>query len=170
MKIMRRRDFLKATAVSLVVGDLVIAKEGIDTKSGEVGRVAEITQKSLPIDVEYDEEVVRFHPSEIEKVPVVKFNDQGQICNVVEELMQGTPVYEPTDMLGTVYSVWLNEEDYVVCSSPWAAIGTFWGLAHLEVKELSGDVWVATLHPTDKSIRHDVRSQTTIYANRKPLQ
>jgi hypothetical protein len=169
MKIMYRRDFLKTAAVSLVVGDLVVAKEGTDSRAGEVGKVAEITKNGRPIDVEYDDEVVHFHPDEVERIPTVRFNTRGQICNV-EDLMRGPIVYEPNDMRGTVYSVWLDEEDYVVCSSPWANIGTFWGLVHVEVKKLTGDVWVVTLHPTDKSVRHNVRDQTTIYSDRKPLE
>ena len=175
MKIMRRRDFIKTAAVSLVVGDLVVAKEGVDTKvgyghpshAGEVGKVCEIANASL--EIEYEDEVVRFDPDEVAKIPIVKFNERGQICNV-EELLQGPLVQESTSMSGAMFSVWLNEVDYVVCSSPWAAIGTFWGLAHLEAKELGGGVMVVTLHPTDKSIRHDVRSQTTICCDRKPLQ
>jgi len=170
MKIMRRRDFIKTAAVSLVVGDLVVAKEGADTKAGEVGRVSGIDNDYyLPVNVEYEDEVVHFSPKDVAKIPIVKFNERGQICNVVEELLQGPLVHESSSTMGAMYSVWLNEVDYVVCSSPWAAIGTFWGLAHLEVKELGGGVMVVTLHPTDKSIRHDVRSQTTIYCDRKPL-
>jgi len=117
-------------------------------------------------------------------VPVVKFDEHGAISNV-EELMKGPVIFEPDEdsMKGRCYSAWLNREDYVVCKSPWAMIGSFWGLVEVEVRRMTSDrrplqaadlldadcILFVCLHPTTESVRDEVRKESTVYFRGKPI-